>query len=281
MIIDFNTHPVMIQELFRDDPHLQHAVKEVFGFHFPAQPLEIFFREMAAAEIDMSVLLPLDCTTAHGCRIVSNQAVSALCRENPRCIGFASVDPNAKDAVSDLRSAVEVLGLKGLSLDPALQRFEMSSAETAFPLYRECARLDIPVVVQCGLNWAPRALIRNGNPLDLEPAILDNPETNFVIAHLGWPWVSEAAALAMKYPNVYLDTSVVYSGTPAECLGHVVNDILGKPLFERNLVDKVLYGSSYPRADMRRTIRGVRQLGFSDFFSEHLYHRNAGKLLRM
>jgi hypothetical protein len=29
-VIDFHTHPVMIQELVRDDPALQRAVREVF-----------------------------------------------------------------------------------------------------------------------------------------------------------------------------------------------------------------------------------------------------------
>ena len=279
MILDFNTYPVMIQEFFAEDPQLEHSVHEVFGFFFPPQPLSILLKEMDASGTDYSILSPLDCSTAHGCTIVTNKAVAQLCDRNPRFIGFASVDPSSRNAVEDLRFAVGELGLKGLNLDPALQRFEMSSKETAYPVYRECADLNIPVLLQCGLNWAPPALIRNGNPLDLEPAILENPETRFVIAHLGWPWVNEAAALAMKYPNVFLDTSVVYSGTPAECLDHVVNVTLGKHLFERNLVDKVVYGSSYPRADMRRTIRGIRKLNFSDSFYDNLYYKTANKLL--
>jgi uncharacterized protein len=279
MILDFNTSPVMIQELFADDPQLEKAVHDVFGFHFPPQPLSILLKEMDASGTDYSILSPLDCSTAHGCTIVTNRAVAQLCGKNPRFIGFASVDPSSKKAAEELSFAVGELGLKGLNLDPALQRFEMSSKETAYPVYRECARLKIPVLLQCGLNWAPAAHIRDGNPLDLEPAILDNPETRFVIAHLGWPWVNEAAALAMKYPNVFLDTSVVYSGTSAECLDHVVNTTLGRHLFERNLVDKVVYGSAYPRADMRRTVRGIRQLNFSGNFSENLYHKTAHRLL--
>ena len=279
MIIDFNVHPFMIKELFNEDALLEHGVKDIFGLYFPAQPLSIFFGEMDAAGIDRSVILPIDCTTAHGCRIGSNEAISKLSDKNPRLIGFASVDPNSKNAIQDLRHAVKELGLKGLNLDPALQQFEMSSEDLVCPIYKECADLKIPVVIHCGLNWAPKALISKGNPLDLEPAIVQNPETNFVIAHLGWPWVNEACALAMKYSNVYLDTSVVYSGTPTECLNHVICNTIGKQLFERNLMYKVVYGSNYPRADMRRTIRGIKSIGFSEYFSEHLYHKNANKLL--
>ena len=279
MVIDFNTHPFMIQELFDEDSNLDHAVKDIFGLQFPAQPLTIFFREMDAAGVDSSVILPLDCSTAHDCKIVTNAAIAKLCQGNPRLIGFASVDPRTKEAPRELRTAVQELGLKGLNLDPALQKFDMSSKDVAYPLYQESARLKIPVILQCGMNWAPPAQIRDGNPLNLEPAIVDNPETYFVIAHLGWPWVNEATTLAMKYPNVYLDTSVVYSGTPAECLDHVINNVLGKHLFERNLVNKVVYGSNYPRADMRRTMRGIRKINFSPNFYENLYHTTAQYLL--
>jgi len=36
-----------------------------------------------------------------------------------------------------------------------------------------------------------------------------------VLAHLAWPWVTEAVALALKYPNVHLDTSALYFDNPA------------------------------------------------------------------
>jgi len=279
MKIDFHTHPFMIQELYAHDTDLEHAVKDVFGLLFPAQPLEIFLNEMDAAGIDQSVILPIDCTTAHGCKIVSNQAISELCSKQPRLIGFASVDPLSKSAVKDLSFAIDELGLKGLKLDPALQQFKMNSEEYAYPIYKKCADLKIPLIIHCGLNWAPQAMTKHGNPLDLEPAILAHPKTNFVIAHLGWPWVNEASTLAMKYPNVYMDTSVVYSGTPTECLDHVVNGIMGKDIFERNLISKIIYGSNYPRADMRRTVRGIQKIGFSDYLQENLFWQNAQNLL--
>jgi len=281
MRIDFHTHPFMIQELFSDDPKLEYAVKNVFGLLFPAQPLSIFLTEMDAAGVDKSVLLPIDCTTKYNCKIVSNEAVAGLCRENSRLIGFASVDPNSKNAVKDLEFAVKELGLKGLKLDPALQAFDMASESLAYPVYRQAAELNIPVIIHCGLNWAPRAMTKDGNPLDLEPAVLANPDTKFIISHLGWPWCNEASTLAMKYSNVYLDTSVVYSGTPAEALEHVIVGMMGKEIFERNLADKVVYGSNYPRADMRRTMRGMMKLNFSEYFYDKLFYKNAESLLSL
>jgi hypothetical protein len=279
MVIDFHTHPFMIQELNEEYPALEKSIRDVYGLLFPPQPLVVFLKEMDEAGVDSCVLHPIDCTFAHGCKIVTNEAVAALCAKNSRFFGFASVDPHSASAVKDIVSAVEGLGLKGLKLDPALQQFDVNSAEHAYPLYQKCGELGIPILMHSGLNWAPKAMTKDGFPLDLEPAIISFPETKFVIAHLGWPWVNEASTLAMKYSNVYLDTSVVYSGTPAECMHHVIFNTMGKEIFERNLFDKVLYGSNYPRTDMRRSMRGIEQLEFSDYLTDHLFHLNARHLL--
>jgi predicted TIM-barrel fold metal-dependent hydrolase len=97
-VIDFHTHPVMIRELVQEDAQLARAVREVFGLKFPPQPLEVFTREMDEAGVQRAVLLALDCTSAHGCRIPGNEAVAELAGSSDRFIGFASVDPNDKAA---------------------------------------------------------------------------------------------------------------------------------------------------------------------------------------
>lgn len=279
MKIDFHTHPMLIREIQENNPELSNAIKNVFGLLFPAQPLEIFLLEMDASGIDQSVLLPIDCSKAFGCTIPSNTAIAKLVEKNNRFIGFASVDPNSATACRDLEFAVKELNLKGLKLDPSLQHFSLLDKEKTYPIYQLCGSLKIPVLIHCGLSWAPKGLSKLGRPVDLEEAIQEHPQTNFVIAHLGWPWVEEATMLAMKYPNVYLDTSVVYSGTPKECLQHVIGTTIGKYVFERNLIQKTVYGSNYPRQDMRRTVRGFNALNFSKEFMENAYFNTPNKLL--
>jgi predicted TIM-barrel fold metal-dependent hydrolase len=164
-LIDFHTHPVMIQELVRRDESLARAVREVFGLLFPPQPLEIFLRELAAAGVDQAVLLPLDCTTAHGCRIPDNETVAELVGKHEQLLGFASVDPGLPDAAKQLERAVTSLGMRGLKLDPALQRFFPNDRERAFPLYALCGQLGIPVLLHAGLSWAPNGQARFANPV--------------------------------------------------------------------------------------------------------------------
>ena len=278
-MIDFHTHPVMIRELRRNDPQLERAVREVFQLHFPAQPLQVFLAEMDEAGVQQAVLLPVDCTTAHGCRIASNEQVAELCGANPRFLGFASVDPATKDAPRQLERAIRGLGLRGLKLDPALQRFHPDDRRLAWPLYQACAELGVPLVIHCGLSWSLVGQSKYARPMALEEVAQEFPTLRIVIAHFGWPWVQEALLLALKYRSVHLDTAIVYSGTPRDALARVLAGQVGIEVLERSLPGQVLFGSGYPRTDIRRSVRGLDALDLSPGLREAIAGGNAAGLL--
>jgi predicted TIM-barrel fold metal-dependent hydrolase len=279
-MIDFHTHPIMIKELMNMDEDLEKNIREILGFYFPPQPLKVFFNEMDAAGIDQCVILPVDCTTRFGCELPSNEMVASLANKYPRLIGFASVDPKDKGSEKRLEHAIKTLGLKGLKLNPALQKFSADSKEFAYPIYQLCCELGIPVMIHCGLSWSPKADSKLANPLDLEIVAQDFPSLKIIIPHLGWPWMNEAIMLAVKFNNIFLDTSVLYSGTPGELLNHLIGAVLSKDLFERSLHYQIIFGSNYPRVDIRRSVAGINSLGFSKSLQEHLSYKNAMGLLK-
>ncbi|MCZ7551558.1 MAG: hypothetical protein B6D39_04840 [Anaerolineae bacterium UTCFX2] len=280
-MIDFHTHPVMIRELYDANPDFDRIVNDVFGFHFPPQPLEIFLREMDAAGVDAAVLLPLDCTTAHSCKIPSNEVVADLVEKNQRFIGFASVDPLLTEAPRQLERAITSLGLRGLKLDPALQRFDLTNRERLDPLFSICAEHAIPVLIHCGLSWAPLGQAKYAHPLPLEEIAQAHPSVNFVIAHFAWPWVNEAVMLALKYRNVYLDTAIIFSGTPWEAFEQVFQKNIGLLTLERSLYQQIVFGTNYPRTDMRRSVRGIQQVGLSQSLLDFIFHKNPSHLLKL
>lgn len=280
-LIDIHTHPVQIAELYADDKNLERAVRDVFGLYMEPQPIETYFAQLDEAGIDKAVLLPIDCTSAYGCRVVSNQQVAWLMEQSSRLIGFASVDPNDPAAAKTLDRDVREYGLKGLKLDPALQRFDLGDRDKAFPVYAACAELGIPLLVHCGLSWAPKGLAGLANPLRLEEAIQEFPTLRLIIAHFGWPWVGEALMLALKHENVYLDTSIIYSGTPTESLHHVLADVVGLDVLDQGLRGRVLFGSNYPRVDPKRVVNAVRQLGLAPKLRRRILHDNAAALLNL
>jgi len=279
MIVDFHTHPIMIKELIEEDPPLLQSIEKVFGFCFAAQPLSIFIKEMDEAGVDEAVLLPLDCSSSFQRTVVSNQQVARLCEKSDRFIGFASIDPRQPDALSQLEHDIRNYGLVGLKLNPALQGFYPNDKEIAYPVYHLCAELSIPIMVHCGLSWAPAGKSRFANPLFLEDVAQDFPQLRIIIGHFGWPWVNEALILGLKYPNVYLDTAILYCGTPAQSFQKVLVEQVGLLVIERGLHNKVLFGSDYPRVDMRRSVRAIKNLGLSEDIGAKIFGLNACNLL--
>ncbi len=278
-MIDFHTYPIMIKELTDSDHLLAQNIHDILGFHFPSQPLDCFLRELTEAGIDKAVILPLDCTTAHDCIIVSNEQIADLVQCSERLIGFASVDPLQAKAPSKLHEAICRLGLRGLNLDPAVQRFYPNDPVHAYPIYQVCADLEIPAFIQCGMSWAPSGLAKYSQPLLLEEAVQSFPSVNFILGHFGWPWILDGAMLALKYPNVYVDTAILFSGPPKDAYRHALIEHVGLDVIERSLFQKILFGSSYPRIDVRRSVRGLRSLGLSLAAEKAILGANASHLL--
>ena len=229
-MIDFHTHPVLISEFVAKYANYERVARQVFNIGNNFQPLETFFLQMDAAGIERAVLLPIDCKRARKDAVSSNEQVAELCAMSPRFLGFASVDPLKKNCTRELEDAVKKLGLKGLKLDPSLQDFRPNDRKV-MPVYEAAAALGIPLLVHTGMSWAPQTPLARGNPMLLEEPIREFPKLSFVLAHWGWPWVWEATALALKYLNVYLDTSCLYYDSPKEFFEFVFSQQWQQPAF--------------------------------------------------
>ena len=85
--------------------------------------------------------------------------------------------------------------------------------------------------------------------------------------------------LALKYPNVYLDTAILFSGTPTEAYRRVLIHQVGREVLEQSLRNKIIFGSNYPRVDIRRSVQGIRALDLTPSLQENLLWRNAQAVL--
>lgn len=277
-MIDFHTHPVLIQELADKYPNYRRMAREVFQIGNNFQPLETFFLQMDVAGIGRAVLLPVDCARARKDAVSSNEQVAELCARSERFIGFASVDPLKDGAARELERSIKDLGLRGLKLDPALQDF-LPDDPKAWAVYEAAEALKIPVVTHTGMSWAPDTAIERGQPLLLESAIRRFTGLDFVLAHFAWPWVWEAAALALKYPNVYLDTSCLYYDSPKEFFQFVFSKQIPTTVLERSLRNKVIFGSNYPRVEIKNMVHALKTLDLTEGCLARIFNDNAGRLL--
>ena len=278
MTIDFHTHPVLIREFAEKYPNYVRAAREVFNIGNNFQPLETFFLQMDVAGIEKAVLLPIACARARRDAVSSNEQVAELCSMSERFIGFASVDPMAPGAPKQLESAITQLGLKGLKLDTALQDFDLNHPGV-FDLYGIADSLGIPVLIHTGMSWAPGTALEQGQPILLEKAIRRFPSLRFVLAHWGWPWVWDATALALKYPNVFLDTSCLYYDGPSEFFQFVFSRQIPTTLIERSLRNQVVFGSNYPRVEIKNMVKALKSLALTEGCLEKIFSTNAERLV--
>jgi predicted TIM-barrel fold metal-dependent hydrolase len=75
------------------------------------------------------------------------------------------------------------------------------------PYYELAERFNLPVVCHTGDTYSPRAKLRFAQPLLIDEVAVDHPKVRFVLAHLGNPWLIEAAEVVYKNVNVWADLS--------------------------------------------------------------------------
>lgn len=280
-MIDFHVHPLFVEELGHGLDQWQ-KVKATFlteNSELPVRtrPLQELVAKMNAAEVETSVLLPIDCRRARGVSVLSNADVHLLCSLSNRLVGFASVDPLSPSCMDELEDA-RALGLCGLKLDPALQGFTVSDT-LGHPMWDAVSRLHWPVVIHVGYSFAPHSRMYASTVEDLEVIAENYPGINFIAAHWGFPWVIEACMLAIKHPNVYLDTSAFYFDNPGQFMRFITERLVTVSLIDKCLSEKIVFGSNYPRVYIRDMQDALQQLPLSDKTINMIMRANAIRLL--
>lgn len=256
MVIDVHVHPAFYGPIC-EDPQRVDTRKKVMGYDLMSPfPLELVEKQMAFAGVDKLVLLGEDCA-AEGGAVLSNEEVSRLVSLDPsRFIGFATVDPSRPDALELLRHAFGTLKLRGLKLHPSKQQFYPNDPKL-FPIYELCLSYNVPITFHCGMSWQPNTYLKYAHPYLFEDIAVRYPELRINLAHFGFPWVLETAALILKYPNVYADTSCCYMDCPEQFFEQLFFKLMGPLWVEHNLADKIMFGSNNPRFRPARIKRGL------------------------
>jgi predicted TIM-barrel fold metal-dependent hydrolase len=119
-----------------------------------------------------------------------------------------------------------------------------------YPYYALGSELDVPVAMQAGTSGGLMAS-ECGHPITIDRAALYFPDTRFLLSHLGWPWVDEAVAMALKFPNVYLGTGAY----PPRHWPPAVQQFVRGP--GRT---KVVFGTNFPTVGHRHALAQLGEL---------------------
>jgi predicted TIM-barrel fold metal-dependent hydrolase len=281
-MIDFHAHILNIDGI--KDREKWDKVNKFFIYphsKYPLSPKSIEEIEIRLdyGQVDRLVILPVECERARGEALLTNREVKTLCGMSDRFIGFASVDPVKKSACTDLEDA-RAMGLHGLKLDPGLQDFSIKDIAD-HPFWHQIEQFRWPVIIHVGYCFTPDMSMYASTPQDVELLAIKHPNIVFVIAHMGFPWIMEAALLAIKFSNIYLDTSMVYFDNPVSYTTFIHEKILSPGIMEKSLREKLVFGSNYPRVRMESLKAAQERWPISDKAKRCLFSDNAQRLLNI
>lgn len=210
--------------------------------------------------------------------VLANDRIAEICRQHPgRFIGFAGADPgDGLAAVTEVRRAINDLGLKGVGLRPFRHRM-LASDRRYYPIYEEAQALGVPVWTHCSINYEQGASLEFGRPIHLDQVAADFPNLTLLAGHGGWPFSMEMIACALRNPNVYIDISAVRhahmpkTGSGWEPILHFGNSVLQ---------DQIVIGLDWLQLGYRpcQLIGEIRQLPLRDAVKAKWLGGNAARI---
>jgi predicted TIM-barrel fold metal-dependent hydrolase len=131
------------------------------------------------------------------------------------------------------------------------------------PYYRLAGRYQIPVIFHSGDTYSHVAKVKYAHPLGIDDVAVDFPETDFVIAHIGNPWMMDTAEVIYKNnkpgfkENVWADLSGLLVGTAAQFEEYrqqgvfkTIAEDVRKAIEFSERPDRFLFGSDWPLAPL-------------------------------
>ena len=231
--------------------------------------LEATLGEMDEAGVELGVVVGR--TGSSLGEIPNAELVDLVGRHPDRFVAFAGIGSDDMESVdARVAEAMQTPGVAGVAFEPGWGREARYFDDAAFdPLYEHCERAGVAVVLLAGGNAGPD--ISYSSPVPVDRVAARFPDLTIVIAHGGFPWVSETLGMAFRRPNVYVSPDMYGLTMPG-----------WRDYFEAAngfLSERFLYASSYPFLPIVGALRRFRGLGFSPQTLERLIHGNAARLL--
>lgn len=113
-------------------------------------------------------------------------------------------------------------------------------------------RIGCPAIFHSGdcLSSTKRAKLKYAHPLHIDEVAVDYPGMNFIVAHLGFPWVLDTAEVCYKNSNVYTDISgFVYGEFNEDDKWNI--DIAISEFCSIAPNEKLLFGTDWPISDQK------------------------------
>lgn len=203
--------------------------------------------------------------------------------KNNRIVGVCSINPQKMTSNSLKMSKEAILNqeIKGFKIHPGHARVSIFD-KRYFPFYKLAGKYGCPVIIHTGDLFEKDALLKDAHPLNVDELAVRFPDTTFVIAHLGNPWIVDAAAVMYKNENVYADLSGLLIGKNVSASPSIkyLKDRVRYALEYVENPNKFLYGSDWPLVKMNDYINLIKKL-IPKKYQQKIFYSNAKRLFKI
>ena len=246
-------------EMFQNHLYAFHATLTPEGE--PVMAAEEFLRQWTVDDIremvygqsstDLLCAMPLPLTDLFRDGLSPWEECAELARRNPdRTMFWGSVNPlEGRRALDLMERQVGEFGAKAFKFYNVRYDYgrpfpwRMDDPQVAFPVFEKAQELGVNLIgVHKGVPLGPQP-IEATQTWDMDGAAANFPDLNFVIFHVGLPFIDEVCWQLIRHPNLYASI--------AATINFVVRaprqfaETLGKLLFWCG-EDKIIYGSEAP-----------------------------------
>lgn len=168
--------------------------------------------------------------------------------------------------------------VEGIKLYPGYEDYAIDDPQLE-AVHRMAAKHDVPVVIHTGDTYHKQAKVRQAHPLLVDDVAVEHPDVDYVMCHLGNPWLRDTGEVLYKNDNVYADISGLVLGDPESGFEErIVEEVKETIAYIGDPSSQLLYGSDWPLVGMGPYVEFLDSLDLTEEERECVAWRNAAGL---
>jgi predicted TIM-barrel fold metal-dependent hydrolase len=203
------------------------------------------------------------------------------------CIGLDSMIFDKKriaEQVALVRQHLQRPTCVGIKLYPGYNHFYVYE-DFLQPFYDLAREFHKPVAIHTGLTATADALLKYSHPLTLDEAAVQNPDVQFIMCHIGNPFLQDAIAVMEKNRNVATDLSGLLEGKIPDMEQFFLKkrgylNMLRDWLEYLDSFDRIMFGTDWPLANLGDYISFVKHIVPQDQW-DAVFYDNAKEIYQL
>jgi uncharacterized protein len=212
----------------------------------------------------------------------------AIAEQVPNLYAIGIANPERTDPAFLRRVEEELTAGKVKALKAYLGYVHYYPGDPGYvPYYRLAEKYRLPFIFHTGDTYSPNAKLKFAHPLGIDEVAVDFPKVSFVLAHLGNPWMTDAAEVVYKNMNVWADLSGLLVGDDTDFDEPSHRDVhldviqrIRAAMRYTERPNRFLYGSDWPLAPMNSYRKFVEE-AIPEEYHELVFDENARRLFKL